>query len=60
MPALRACNRSRRSLRELAEAAITAIEAVNPRLDAVIWTRFDAARRESDGDLPRGPLRGVS
>src|ERR1700743_1353087 len=44
---------------ELAEAAIARIEAVNPKLDAVIRTRFDAARREAAGDLPDGPFRGV-
>jgi len=47
------------SPKELAEAAIARIEAVNPRLDAVIRTRFDAARQEADGDLPDGPFRGV-
>ena len=47
------------SPKELAEAAIAAIEAVNPQLDAVIRTRFDAARLEADGDLPDGPFRGV-
>jgi amidase len=47
------------SPRELTEAAIARIEAVNPRLDAVIRTRFEAARREADGDLPDGPFRGV-
>ena len=47
------------SPRELAEAAIARIEAVNPQLDAVIRTRFDAARREAEGDLPDGPFRGV-
>jgi amidase len=47
------------SPQELAEAAIAAIEAVNPQLDAVIRTRFDAARQEADGDLPDGPFRGV-
>src|SRR5262249_15898312 len=31
------------SPKELAEAAIARIEAVNPKLDAVIRTRFDAA-----------------
>ena len=45
--------------KELAEAAIARIEAVNPQLDAVIRTRFDAARREADGDLPDGAFRGV-
>src|SRR5579872_6457951 len=47
------------SPRELAEAAIARIEEVNPKLDAVIRTRFDAARREADGALPDGPFRGV-
>jgi amidase len=45
--------------KELVEAAIARIEAVNPKLDAVIRTRFDAARREAEGDLPDGPFRGV-
>jgi amidase len=44
---------------ELVEAAIGRIEAVNPRLDAVIRTRFDQARAEAAGDLPGGPFRGV-
>ena len=47
------------SPKELVEAAIARIEAVNPQLDAVIRTRFDAARLEADGDLPDGPFRGV-
>ncbi len=45
--------------KELVEAAIARIEAVNPKLDAVIRTRFDAARLEAEGDLPDGPFRGV-
>ena len=44
---------------ELVEAAIARIEGVNPKLDAVIRTRFDAARQEAAGDLPDGPFRGV-
>jgi amidase len=44
---------------ELVEAAIGRIEAVNPKLDAVIRTRFDQARAEAAGDLPDGPFRGV-
>jgi amidase len=44
---------------ELVEAAITRIEAVNPRLDAVIRTRFDQARAQAAGTLPDGPFRGV-
>ena len=51
--------RGEASPRELVEAAIARIEAVNPKLDAVIRTRFDAARREAEGDLPDGPFRGV-
>jgi amidase len=51
--------RGEASPRELAEAAIASIEAVNPQLDAVIRTRFEAARLEADGDLPDGPFRGV-
>jgi amidase len=47
------------SPKELAEAAIARIEAINPRLDAVIRTRFDAARLAAEGDLPDGPFRGV-
>jgi amidase len=47
------------SPRELTEAAITRIEEVNPKLDAVIRTRFDAALAEAAGDLPHGPFRGV-
>ena len=38
------------SPRELAEAAIARIEAVNPKLDAVIRTRFDAAHAEAGGE----------
>ncbi len=45
--------------KELVEAAIARIEAVNPQLNAVIRTRFDAARLEAEGDLPDGPFRGV-
>src|SRR5580658_6893929 len=44
---------------ELVDAAIVRIEAVNPKLDAVIRTRFDQARAEAAGDLPDGPFRGV-
>ena len=47
------------SPRELTEAAIARIEAVNPKLDAVIRTRFDAALAEAEGRLPDGPFRGV-
>src|SRR5215469_7654630 len=47
------------SAAELVEAAIGRIEAVNPRLDAVIRTRYDQARAEAAGDVPDGPFRGV-
>jgi amidase len=47
------------SAADLVDAAIGRIEAVNPKLDAVIRTRFDQARAEAAGDLPDGPFRGV-
>ena len=47
------------SAADLVEAAIGRIEAVNPKLDAVIRTRFDQARAEAAGELPDGPFRGV-
>ncbi|HLX34738.1 MAG TPA: amidase [Candidatus Limnocylindrales bacterium] len=50
--------------RELVEAAIGRIEAVNPRLNAVIATLYDAALAEADRlgthrALPDGPLAGT-
>jgi amidase len=51
--------RGEASPKDLVEAAIARIEAVNPRLDAVIRTRFDEARAEAGGELPDGPFRGV-
>lgn len=46
--------------RELVDGAIARIEAVNPRVNAVITTRFDAAREAAGaGALPDGPFRGV-
>jgi amidase len=47
------------SPKDLVEAAIGRIEALNPRLDAVIRTRFDQALAEASGALPDGPFRGV-
>jgi amidase len=44
---------------ELVDAAIARIEAVNPELDAVLRTRFDAARAQAAVELPDGPFRGV-
>ena len=51
--------RGEASAADLVEAAIGRIEAVNPKLDAVIRTRFDQARAQAAGDLPDGPFRGV-
>ena len=45
---------------ELVDAAIARIEALNPRLNAVITTRFEKAREEARaGDLGDGPFPGV-
>ncbi len=44
---------------ELVEAAIGRIEAVNPRLDAVIRTRYGQARDEAAAVPAGGPFRGV-
>jgi amidase len=44
---------------DLVEAAIARIAAVNPKLDAVLRTRFDQARSEAAGSLPAGPFQGV-
>jgi amidase len=46
------------SAKELVEAAIGRIEALNPQLDAVTWTRYDAARTAAAGDVA-GPFAGV-
>lgn len=46
--------------RELVDAAIARIEKLNPRLNAVIHARFEAARAEAASrELPDGPFRGV-
>jgi len=47
------------SPRELVAAAIARIEAVNPQLNAVVHTMFDAALKQADGPLPDGPFTGV-
>jgi amidase len=44
--------------RELVDASIARIEARNPVLNAVVATRFEAARAEADA-RPSGPLGGV-
>jgi amidase len=47
------------SAAELVEAAIGRIEKLNPRLGAVVRTRFGEARADAARDLPDGPFRGV-
>jgi amidase len=44
---------------EVVEAAIARIEALNPRLNAVVEERFDAARTEAAQGARPGPLAGV-
>lgn len=44
---------------ELVDAAIRRIEKLNPRINAVIWERFEKARQEARGALPKGPFTGV-
>ncbi|MFE7327881.1 amidase [Streptomyces sp. NPDC057565] len=45
--------------RTVTEQAIARIEKHNPRLNAVIHTRFEAALAEVAAGLPDGPLHGV-
>ena len=44
---------------ELVDAAIERIEALNPSLNAVISTRFEAAREQARQPLPDSPLAGA-
>lgn len=44
---------------ELVEAAIEQIEAYNPRVNAVVYSLFERARKQASGDLPEGPFTGV-
>src|SRR5437764_11017187 len=44
---------------ELTEAAIERIERHNPTLNAVVYKRYDDARKWAKGDLPDGPFKGV-
>ena len=62
----RAIAERRLSAREAVEAHIARIETVNPALNAVVVTCYDAARSEADAadralreDRIRGPLHGV-
>lgn len=45
--------------RELVDAAIARIEEVNPRLNAVVHTMFEQARRDADRGVGTGPFAGV-
>ena len=47
------------SAEEVLEAAITRVEALNPKVNAVIHTMYDDARRAIASGLPDGPLAGV-
>jgi len=44
---------------ELVDGAIRRIEKLNPRLNSVVWERFDKARQEARAALPKGPFTGV-
>ncbi|MBI2318261.1 MAG: amidase [Betaproteobacteria bacterium] len=44
---------------DLVDAAIERIERLNPRLNAVVTTMYDEARRIARGSLPAGPFSGV-
>ncbi len=44
---------------DLVDAAIERIERLNPRLNAVVTTMCDEARRIARGSLPAGPFSGV-
>ncbi|MEV6162263.1 amidase [Streptomyces sp. NPDC052052] len=46
-------------VRTVTEEAIARIEQLDPGLNAVVHTRFEAARSEVDAGLPEGPLHGV-
>lgn len=44
---------------ELVEEAISRIETHNPRINAVVRTMYDAARKAASAPLPQGPFTGV-
>jgi len=45
---------------ELVEAAIARAERLNPQLNAIVHTAYDAAREAAlSADLPEGPFKGV-
>jgi amidase len=47
------------SAAELLETAIARAEAVNPRLNAIIRSMYEEARRRVSAPLPEGPFTGV-
>lgn len=44
---------------ELVNAAIARAEAVNPKLNAVVYADYERARAAAQAPLPEGPFRGV-
>src|SRR5258708_3980889 len=44
---------------ELAEDTIRKIEAINPKLNAVVYKTYDRARKRASALLGDGPLAGV-
>jgi amidase len=44
---------------ELMEEAIARAEALNPKLNAVIYKAYESGRETAAGTLPQGPFRGV-
>ncbi len=45
--------------RQLLDLCLARMDEVNPRLNAVVHRFDERARRDADGPLPDGPLRGV-
>ena len=44
---------------EILDAAVARIESLNPRLNAVVHTMYDEARRTIAAGLPKGAFAGV-
>jgi len=44
---------------ELLEEAISRCEALNPKLNAIIYKDYDNARAAANGALPKGAFTGV-
>ncbi len=44
---------------EVIDAAIARAEALNPKLNAIIFSAYDEARAAAGGKLPKGPFTGV-